>query len=553
MNSIEILPLGGIGEFGMNCMGIRFGEDMIIVDAGMGFPEEAPFGVDICVPDFSFLDEFEDNIRALVLTHGHEDHIGAVPYFLKELNVPVYASRLTLAFIEDKFIEHKIRNANLIEVEPNDVIKEGAFEVEFINASHSLVECFSLAIKTPLGTIIHTGDYKIDDSPVIGKPYDLETLSRYGDEGVLALLGDSTNATVPGRTPSEEDVIPGLRNVFESAEGRLFVTTFSSSFHRIQILFDLAHELGRSACVLGRSMIRNVLIGEELGLLDIPIGLMVSLNESRSYPHDQIVYLATGSQGEQRSAMWNISTQSYRGLQIQDGDTVVISARMIPGNEARISKMIGAIYRAGGNIVEDKKNMIHVSGHPSQEDIRILTETARPKFLVPVHGEYRMLFRHRQFAIEELGFDEDNVVLIENGDRLELNEDAARVSESMDVETILIESDRTAEVDFETIRERKKIAYAGMIHLAIPCSKDKRELRGDFVIELTGINESLLTVEFEEDASKVLREAFGALNKKEKSDNELIEEKMRIVLRKYTQKIAKIKPIVVVNVVEVED
>src|SRR5688572_24068213 len=293
----------------MNCMGIRYADEMIIVDAGMGFPEETPYGVDISIPNFEFLEEYRDNMTALVLTHGHEDHIGALPYFLKKFNLPVYTSRFTMALAERKLEEHKMMGDVLLHrVEPNDIAEIGNFKIEFIHASHSLVDCFSLAIKTPLGTVIHTGDYKIDDTPVIGKPYDLKTLAKYGDAGVLALLGDSTNATVPGRTPSEQAVIPAFEEIFEETEGRLFVATFSSSLHRLQIVFDVAHEFGRKVCVLGRSMQKNVEIAEEQGLLKIADGAMIAFGESRGLEDDEICYLVTGSQGETRAALWNLAT-----------------------------------------------------------------------------------------------------------------------------------------------------------------------------------------------------------------------------------------------------
>ena len=299
MDRLEIIPLGGIGEFGMNCMGIRFGDEMIIVDAGMGFPEETPFGVDISIPDFDFLEEYRDDLTALILTRGHEDHIGALSYLLRKFNLPVYSSRFTLALAEKRLEEFNMLNDVLLHrVEANDVVEIGSFKIEFIHASHSLVDCFSLAITTPLGTVIHTGDYKIDDTPVIGKPYDLKTLAKYGDSGVLALLGDSTNATVPGRTPSEQDVIPAFEEIFEQAEGRIFVSTFSSSLHRLQIVFDVARMYGRKVCVLGRSMQKNVEIAEELGLLKIGHGEMVSIADARALDDDEITFLVTGSQGE---------------------------------------------------------------------------------------------------------------------------------------------------------------------------------------------------------------------------------------------------------------
>ncbi|MEO8648540.1 MAG: ribonuclease J, partial [Acidobacteriota bacterium] len=388
MDKIEIIPLGGIGEFGMNCMGIRYGDEMILVDAGMGFPEETPFGVDISIPNFDFLEEYRDDLTALILTHGHEDHVGALAYILKKFNLPVYGSRFTLALAEKRLEEFRMLDEVLLHrVEAGDTINVGHFSVEFIHASHSLVDCFSLAIKTPIGTLIHTGDYKIDDTPVIGEPYDLKSLTRYGDEGVLALLADSTNATVPGRTPSEQAVIPAFREIFEETTGRLIVATFSSSLHRIQIIFDLAREYGRSVCVLGRSMQKNVEIAEELGLLKIGDGMKISLSESRTLNDDEICYLVTGSQGESRAALWTMATSTYKGLNIDKGDTVVLSARIIPGNEKSISRLIGHLYKRGANIIEEKRRLVHVSGHASQEDIKIMVETARPRFLIPIHGE----------------------------------------------------------------------------------------------------------------------------------------------------------------------
>src|SRR5688500_1656866 len=287
----------------MNCMGIRFDGEMIVVDAGMGFPEETPYGVDVSIPNFDFLDEYKDDLTALFLTHGQEDHIGALPYFLKKFNLPVYCSRFTLALAEKRLEEHGLMDSVLLHrVKPSDVAQVGNLRVEFIHASHSLVDCFSLAIKTEMGTLIHTGDYKIDDTPIIGKPYDLETVKRYADEGVLALLADSTNATVEGRTPSESAVIPAFEEIFSKAEGRIFVSTFSSSIHRLQIVFNLAYAFGRKVCVIGRSMQKNVEIAEEQGLLKIPYDTLIGLGESRELHEDEIVYLVTGSQGESRAA-----------------------------------------------------------------------------------------------------------------------------------------------------------------------------------------------------------------------------------------------------------
>src|SRR5918911_1330107 len=376
---LEIIPLGGIGEFGMNCMAVRYGDEMLILDAGMGFPEETAYGVDVSIPDFSFLDQYRDDITAIVLTHGHEDHLGALPYLLKKFNVPVYCSHFTAGLAESKLEEHELLGDVLLHrVEPRDVVDVGAFQVEFIRVSHSLVDCFSLGIKTPVGTIIHTGDSKVDETPVIGEPIDLRSFRRYGQDGVLALLSDSTNATVPGRTPSERAVIPAFEEIFSEAKGRIIVSAFASSIHRLQIVLDVAQQFDRKVCVLGRSMLKNVEIAEELGYLDIPDGLLVSVSDTKHLDDDEIAFLVTGSQGEPRAALAQMALQSYKGLTIEEGDTVVLSARIIPGNERAISRLIGYIYKRGANIIEEKRRLIHVSGHASQEDIKIMTEAVRP-------------------------------------------------------------------------------------------------------------------------------------------------------------------------------
>jgi ribonuclease J len=553
LDKIEIVPLGGIGEFGMNCMGIRFGDEMIVVDAGMGFPEETPYGVDISIPNFDFLEEYRGDLTALIMTHGHEDHIGALPYILKKFNLPVYASRFTMALIEKKLDEHKMLNDVLLHrVDPNDIAEIGNFKIEFIHASHSLVDCFSLAIKTPLGTLIHTGDYKIDDTPVIGKPYDLKTLAKYGDEGVLALLGDSTNATVPGRTPSERAVIPAFEEIFEETEGRIFVATFSSSLHRLQIIFNVAHEFGRKVCVLGRSMLKNIEIAGELGILKIPHGAMISLGESRALADDRIVYLVTGSQGESRAALWNIAGSNYKGMEIEKGDTVVLSARIIPGNEKAISRLIGNLYKRGANIIEEKRRLIHVSGHASQEDIKIMVETARPKYLVPVHGEYRMLFRHKEYVKNHVaGYTDENVILIENGDMLEIDDFGIRIVEKHDLHKTFIDEESLEEIEYDVVRERKKLAYGGAISLVVTIDKKTKGILGEPNITFQGVAGIDAVNGIVGKAKETIAEAVAAISKAEIADINLFKENLRIHLKRFLQKATGTKPVIVTTIVEV--
>ncbi len=553
MKRIEIIPLGGIGEFGMNCMGIRYDDEMIIVDVGMGFPEETPYGVDISIPNFDFLDEFRDHLTALILTHGHEDHIGALPFFLKKFNLPVYTSRFTMALAEKKLDEHKMLGDVLLHrVKPNDIIEIGNFKIEFIHASHSLVECFSLAITTPLGTIIHTGDYKIDETPVIGNPYDLKTLAKYGDQGVLVLLGDSTNATVEGRTPSEKAVIPAFEEIFEQSHGRILISTFSSSIHRLQIVFDVAHEFGRKVCVIGRSMIKNVEIAEELGILQIPHDTLVELGRARQLPDDEIVYIVTGSQGENRAALWNLATGSYKGMEIEKGDTVVLSARIIPGNDKNISRLIGHLYKRGANIIEERRRLIHVSGHASQEDIKIMVETARPKYLVPIHGEYRMLFRHKEFVKNHVaGYTDENVILIENGDLLEIDELGARVLEKHELNRTFIDEESLEEIKYDIIRERKKLAYGGAISLVVMIDKDTKLISGEPQITFQGVAGIDLNNGFVAEVKKSVVNAIAAMTTKEISDKAWFQENLRIHLKRFLQKETGTKPVIVPTVVEV--
>src|SRR5256886_4745282 len=533
----------------MNCMAVRYDDEMIVIDAGMGFPEESVYGVDVCVPDFDFLEEYRDNITAIVLTHGHEDHLGALPYILKKFNVPVYASHFTVGLAERKLEEHDLLGDTLIHrVEPRQVVELGPFKIEFIRASHSLVDCFSLAIRTPVGTIVHTGDYKVDETPVIGEPIDLRTLRSYGQEGVLALLSDSTNATVPGRTPSERAVIPAFEEIFTEATGRIIVAAFASSIHRLQIVLDIAHQFNRKVCVLGRSMQKNVEIADELGYLDIPDGLLVSLGQAKNMNDDEIVFLVTGSQGEPRAALSQMATQSYKGMTIEEGDTVVLSARIIPGNERAISRLIGYIYKRGANIIEEKRRLIHVSGHASQEDIRIMTEAVRPKFVVPIHGEYRMLFRHKEFVKNHLGYVEENIVLIENGDVLELDGERAAITGKCDIKRTFIDDSGFEEIEFETVRERKKMAYEGMITLIMSINSKTGQLEAPPQFVAQGVRgfeypnggsasgpKSLVAINgakhLLKDAQQVVTAALAGASRQMLDDESLLKEHVRVELK----------------------
>jgi len=564
---LEIIPLGGIGEFGMNCMAVRYGDEMIILDAGMGFPEETAYGVDVSIPNFEFLEPYRDDITAIILTHGHEDHLGALPYILKRFNVPVYCSHFTAGLAESKLEEHDLTGDVLLHrVEPRDIVELGFFTIEFIRVSHSLVDCFSLAIRTPVGTVIHTGDYKVDETPVIGEPIDLRSFRRYGKEGVLALLSDSTNATVPGRTPSERAVIPAFEEIFAEAKGRIIVAAFASSIHRLQIVLDVSQQFHRHVCVLGRSMQKNVEVADRLGYLDIPDGLLVSLNQAKLMSDDEIVFLVTGSQGESRAALSQMATQSYKGLTVDEGDTVVLSARIIPGNERLISRMIGFIYKRGANIIEEKRRLIHVSGHASQEDIRILTEAVRPKYVVPIHGEYRMLFRHKEFVKNHLGYTEDNIILIENGDVLEFDGERAAVIDKREVGRTFIDESGFEEISSELVRERKQLAYEGTITLAVTIRNDTGELvgnprmvaRGVRGLSSNGVRLGQVGSENEtngrdlsKEALQVVLAALAGASRQTMEDDSLLKEHLRVELKRFIQKQTGSKPVIMPMIIRV--
>ncbi len=560
---LEIIPLGGIGEFGMNCMAMRYGDEMIILDAGMGFPEETAYGVDVSIPNFAFLDEYKEDISAIILTHGHEDHLGALPYLLKKFNVPVYCSHFTAGLAESKLDEHELLGDVLLHrVEPRDIIDLGVFSIEFVRVSHSLVDCFSLAIKTPVGTIIHTGDYKVDETPVIGEPIDLRSFRRYGQEGVLALLSDSTNATVPGRTPSERAVIPAFEEIFAEAKGRIIVAAFASSIHRLQIVLDVAQQFNRRVCVLGRSMQKNVEVADRLGYLDIPDGLLVSLNQTKDMRDEDVVFLVTGSQGESRAALSQMAMQSYKGLMIEEGDTVVLSARIIPGNERLISRMIGFIYKRGANIIEEKRRLVHVSGHASQEDIRIMTEAVRPKYVVPVHGEYRMLFRHKEFVKNHLGYAEENIILIENGDVLEFDGERAAVIDKREIGRTFIDETGFEEIDSETVRQRKQLAYEGTVTVVVSIDEETGEILEEPQIVSRGVRGLTTANGFPSassgaaltspvgsnylisDAKRTIAAALAGASRTTLSDESLLKEHLRVELKRFIQKRTGAKPVI---------
>jgi ribonuclease J len=548
---LEIIPLGGVGHFGMNMMAMRYDNVTIIIDAGMGFPNEDLPGVDIIIPDFTFIDEYRDEIAAIVLTHGHEDHIGAVPFLLKEIDVPVFGTHFTLALLENKLVEHNLSDtAKVHAVETGEKIRIADFEIEWIHVSHSLTSCAAVAITTPVGVVIHSGDFKVDDTPVVGPTIDLNRLTQYGDKGVLALLADSTNAERPGRTLSERAVIPALEKIFDETYGRIIVSCFTSSVHRLQIMFDLAQEFDRNVCLLGRSMLRNVEIADSYRQLDIPDGLFVSPAQARNMDDEEVVLLAAGCQADPMSAMMRLATDQHKNLSVAEGDTVVLSARIIPGNDLAISRLISHCYKRGAQVIDSSTARIHCSGHGSQEDLQILIDAVRPKFLIPIHGEYRQLYRHKEWAASLGIVEKRNIVIIENGDVLALDERSAEIIAKEAVGRTFIDQSY-GEVEDIVVRDRKHLSYDGIVVPVVAINPTSGEMESEPEIVTRGFIAVEDENDFVEELKAVIEKTINEASHEERIDHAVIKEKTRIALKRFIQKATGRRPMILPVVVEV--
>jgi ribonuclease J len=467
---IQIIPLGGLGEIGKNMTVIRYGDDIIVIDAGLMFPEDDMLGIDLVIPDISYLLENRDLVRGIILTHGHEDHIGALPYVLKQLNVPVYGTRLTLGILEGRLKENNVPLTNLISVKAGDQIEVGPFKIGFIRISHSIADAVALSIKTPVGTIVHTGDFKFDQTPVDGKVTDFHKLAELGDQGVLVMLADSTNAEHPGYTMSEKSVGVTFDEMFYSANGRIIIASFSSNVHRVQQAIDTACKYNRKVAVLGRSMINVVTISSELGYLNIPEGVLIDIDQINNYPASGVVIITTGSQGEPMSALTRMAMSDHRKVDIVPGDTIIISATPIPGNEKLVSRTIDYLLRQGAEVLYERTSGIHVSGHASQEELKMMHNLIRPKFFIPVHGEYRHLVKHSKLA-QELGMAKDHIFIAENGQVLEFTPEKGSVTGKVSSGIVLIDGLGVGDVGNIVLRDRRQLSQEGILIVVITMDK----------------------------------------------------------------------------------
>ena len=465
-NKVQIIPLGGLGEIGKNMTVFRYGDDIILIDAGLMFPEDDMLGIDLVIPDISYLLENKDKVRAIFLTHGHEDHIGALPYVLKQLEVPVYGTALTLGILQGRLRENGVSDENLVTIKPGDRIGAGTFNLEFIRVNHSIPDAVSIVIKTPIGTIIHTGDFKFDQTPVDGQVTQFNKFAEFGDAGVLALLADSTNAERPGFTQSEKMVGQTFDDEFRYARNRIIVATFSSNVHRIQQVVDSAVKYKRKVAVIGRSMINVVNIAMELGYLNIPEGVLIDIDETNNYTADQIVIITTGSQGEPMSALTRMAMNDHKKVGIMPGDTVIISATPIPGNEKLVSRTINHLYKLGAEVIYEKSNGVHVSGHASQEEIKLMHNLVRPKYFIPVHGEYRHLIKHANIA-KDLGMPKENIVIAENGSVIELSKEGINVSGKIQSGKVLVDGLGVGDVGNIVLRDRRLLSQDGIMIVVV--------------------------------------------------------------------------------------
>ena len=549
--AVEVFLLGGVGEFGMNMMAVRVGGTSLLVDAGVMFPGPEHFGVDLIIPDIRSLAEDVGRLSALVLTHGHEDHIGAVPYIWDLIDGPVYGTRLTLALLERRLAEHGCDTAGrLVEVSPSETVTVAGLEVEFVQVAHSIPDSVAVAIHTPAGTLLHSGDFKFDQTPLDGCLTDAHRLADLGRRGVLALFADSTNASRPGHSGSERHVAPALEEIFGGAPRRLVVTTFSSSLHRIQMLVDLAERFGRHVAFVGRGVVENAGLAARLGYLRLPAGLQVAETDVARFPPEKMLCIVTGSQGEPFSALSRMAIGAHRHVPLEAGDVVVFSARAIPGNQHTIDRVMNHIARRGARVVDDQSKRVHISGHGSEEDLKLMLSLTSPRCFVPIHGEYRYLAHHARLA-EQVSRGSATVLLAENGDRICFDESGGWIGEPVGAGRVLIDGTRTGEVADEVLRDRRHLAVDGVVVAVLAVNAHTGRIEQDpelitrgFVVDTT--TEALLDA-----AASRLRALAAEASVEERTDQGVMGERVRVELQRFFRKRCGRRPLVLPVIMEI--
>ena len=546
---LKIIPLGGVGEIGKNMTVIEYGSDIIIVDCGMSFPDEEMPGIDVVIPDMTYIEKNAANVRGILITHGHEDHIGAVPYALQKLNVPVYATKLTIALIEQKLTEIKVDHADLNCVSPGDTIRLGCFSVEFIKTSHSIAGACALAINTPIGTLIHTGDFKVDYTPIDGEPIDIARLAYYGSRGVLALMSDSTNVENEGHTPSERGIGKTFEHCFDKAKGRVIVATFASNIYRIQQIADVAISFGRVVCFQGRSMVKIAEIAKELGYLQLPDESVVEVGQLKKYRDDQICVITTGSQGEPMSGMFRMANSSHK-VNVGKGDMVIISASSIPGNEKSVGRVINQLYQHGAKVIYERMADVHVSGHACKEELKLMLTLTKPKFFIPVHGEARHLYQHKELA-EELGIPEEDIFVTEIGDVVELTRNKGRIAGSVTAGSVMVDGSGVGDIGNVVLRDRKLLSEDGIFTVVITLNKQTGALLAQPEILSRGFVYEKNSEELLKETRELVKAKAAQFEKNHRSSWSSIKNDIRNSIKNYLYERTKRRPMVMPIIIEI--
>ena len=548
---LKIIPIGGLGEIGKNMTAYEFGSDIIVVDCGMGFPDEDMYGVDIVLPDISYLKSNVEKIRGIILTHGHEDHIGAIPYVLKDLDVPIYTTPLTAALVELKLEEHDLLyTSQIFTKKPGACFRLGCFTVEFIHVNHSIPDAVALAITTPLGTVIHTGDFKIDLTPISGGMTDIVRLGQLGNEGVLALLSDSTNTENPGHSASERKVGESFDKLFLGCDKRIIITTFASNVHRLQQIINVAAKYKRKVAITGRSMENVLRVSTVLGYMDIPENVMVDIDKVNKLPRNQVVIISTGSQGETMSALYRMAFSEHKQINVDAGDRVIISASAIPGNENMISRVIDELFHKGAEVIYDRHTDLHVSGHACQEEQKMMLALTKPKYFIPVHGEYRMLVKHAELG-KLMGVAPKNVMIAENGAVIEITKKGIFWEESVQSGAIMVDGTGIGSVGSVVMRDRHKLAEDGMIVVVLPYSSEQRAIVSEPEIVTRGFIYVKEAEELMEELKRVTLESVEACEAQHITDWSAIKSKVKNNITGYLYKTTRRSPMILPVIVEV--
>lgn len=547
----RIIPLGGINEIGKNITAIEFKDDIVVVDCGLKFPDDDMYGIDIVIPDISYLIKNASKVRGLFITHGHEDHIGAIPYILKQLNVPVYGTKLTLGILETKLREHGLlASTELITVKSRDIVKLNSVSVEFIKTNHSIADSVAIAVHTPMGVILHTGDFKVEYTPIDGQRMDFGRFAELGKKGVLALLSDSTNVEKPGYTLSEKTVGEKLNRIFGKAKGRVITATFASNIHRIQQIVEAAELYGRKIAVSGRSMENIIQVAVELGYLQIQKGTLVNIDNINKYPADQMAIITTGSQGEPMSALARMAASEHRKLNILPGDTVIISATPIPGNEKLVSKVINQLSKKGAEVIHHHSEGIHVSGHACQEELKLMQCLVNPKFFVPVHGEYRHLKKHAELA-QELGMPKENTIIVENGDVVELTRDSIKKNETVSAGQVFVDGLGVGDVGNIVLRDRRHLSQDGIVIVVVTIDKASGYIASGPDIISRGFVYVRESEDLMGEAKNSVKDALADCEDKNIKDWATIKSSIRDTLRAYLYEKTKRRPMILPIIMEI--